>query len=83
MKLKRVYLSPGAAFCYRLFTILLVLWCFYVAADLILNDFEQPQATRTGVEINFYNYLLRYLVIAGAGIYTLIFVVRTKKKQKN
>ncbi|PMF98080.1 hypothetical protein BCT04_13050 [Vibrio breoganii] len=80
MKLKRIYLSPKSALCYRAFTILLVAWCSYVAVDLLLNDFEQPQTTRTGVEINFYNYLFRYLVIAGAGIYTLLFVVRTKQK---
>ncbi|GEA62149.1 hypothetical protein VCO01S_33420 [Vibrio comitans NBRC 102076] len=78
MKIKKIYLRPKTAFFYRAFVILLVAWSSYVAIDLLANDFGQPQTTRTGVEINFYNYLFRYLVIAGVGIYTLLFVVRTK-----
>ncbi|GAD90268.1 hypothetical protein VHA01S_038_00350 [Vibrio halioticoli NBRC 102217] len=79
MKIKKLYLTPKAAFIQRAFFIGLIVWSLYTTADLWINDFEQPQIVRGRVEIDFYSYISRYICLAVVGVYMLLFVIRVKK----
>ncbi|GAD80952.1 hypothetical protein VEZ01S_45_00880 [Vibrio ezurae NBRC 102218] len=79
MKIERIYLSPIAAYLFRLILLLLVGWSSYVVIDLVVNEFEQPQTIKWGIEIDFYSYLMRHVAVDLIGLYMLFFVVKVKR----
>ncbi len=79
MKIERVYLSPIVVILLRILLSFLIMWSSYVVVDLIINEFEQPQIVKWGIEINFYSYLVRYIVVDLIGVYLLFFVIKSRK----